>query len=83
MIQYRLEAFGFLASPDIKANGSLNAGILDQYFALQWTQQHVRKFGGDPARVTLVGQSAGGGSVMLQAMAYGGEVSQISPKKNQ
>ena len=72
-IQYRLEAFGFLASPDVKANGSLNAGLLDQHFALEWTQKHIHKFGGDPTRVTLAGQSAGAGSVMLQVMAYGGE----------
>ena len=50
----------------------MNAGILDQNFALQWTQQHVDKFGGDPRSVTISGESAGGGAVMLQNMAYGG-----------
>lgn len=71
-IQYRLGAFGFLASEDIKTNGQLNAGLLDQRFALEWVQQHIVKFGGDPRRVTIGGESSGAGSVMYHAMAYGG-----------
>lgn len=50
----------------------VNAGILDQHFALQWVQQYISQFNGDPTRVTISGLSAGGGSVMLQSMAYGG-----------
>lgn len=50
----------------------VNAGILDQQFALQWVQNHIEKFGGDPRKVTIFGVSAGGGSVMLHDMAYGG-----------
>ena len=73
IIQYRLGAFGFLSSDDVKRNGQLNAGLLDQRFALQWVQDHIEKFGGDPAKVTLAGESAGASSVMLQAMAYGGK----------
>jgi Carboxylesterase family len=56
----------------VKANGVLNAGILDQNFALQWVQNHISCFGGDPSRVTISGESAGGGSVMLHDIAYGG-----------
>jgi poly(3-hydroxybutyrate) depolymerase len=52
--------------------GVVNAGILDQHFALQWVQQYVGAFGGDPTRVTISGESAGGGSVMLLSMAFGG-----------
>ncbi|KAL3455773.1 Alpha/Beta hydrolase protein [Aspergillus heterothallicus] len=71
-IQYRLGAFGFLSSAEIKAHGVPNAGLLDQRFALQWVQKHIAKFGGDPSRVTIGGESAGAGSVMLHALAYGG-----------
>ncbi|KLU81987.1 inactive carboxylesterase 4 [Magnaporthiopsis poae ATCC 64411] len=72
-IQYRLGAFGFLASPEIKAKGALNAGLLDQEFALQWVQRHISKFGGNPHRVTLYGESAGGGSVMILSVARDGK----------
>ena len=71
-IQYRLGAFGFLSSDEVQRYGAANAGLLDQQFALQWVQSYIRLFGGDPAHVTVAGQSAGAGSVMLQAMAYGG-----------
>ncbi|KAH9883509.1 Alpha/Beta hydrolase protein [Xylariomycetidae sp. FL2044] len=71
-IQYRLGAFGYLASADVKARGQLNAGLLDQQFALRWVQRHIAKFGGDPSRVTLGGESSGAGAVMFHAMAYGG-----------
>ncbi|CAD6567870.1 MAG: hypothetical protein ASARMPRED_001172 [Alectoria sarmentosa] len=73
IIQYRLGAFGFLSSEDVKQNGKVNAGLLDQNLALQWVQDHIEKFGGDPKKVTLAGESAGAGAVMLQAMAYGGK----------
>ncbi|KAK6505892.1 hypothetical protein TWF481_007781 [Arthrobotrys musiformis] len=71
-IQYRLGAFGFLSSQEVKSYGALNAGILDQNLALQWVQKNIKLFGGDPNRVTISGNSAGGGSVMLHNMAYGG-----------
>ncbi|TVY68904.1 Carboxylesterase patB [Lachnellula suecica] len=73
-IQYRLGAFGFLSSDEVDRFGTVNAGIRDQVFALQWAQRYIRLFGGDPGRVTIAGESAGGGSVMLQAMAFGGEL---------
>lgn len=50
----------------------MNAGILDQHFALQWVQSYISLFGGNASQVTISGESAGGGSVMLQSMAYGG-----------
>jgi carboxylesterase type B len=49
--------------------GVANAGILDMAFALQWVQEHVGKFGGDAARVTISGESAGAGAVMLLGIA--------------
>lgn len=68
----RLGAFGFLSSAEVDHFGTVNAGLLDQHFALQWTQSYISLFGGDPDKVTIGGESAGGGSVMLQDMAYGG-----------
>ncbi|OIW26744.1 alpha/beta-hydrolase [Coniochaeta ligniaria NRRL 30616] len=68
-IQYRLGAFGFLSSDEVKSTGVVNAGILDQAFALSWVQSYISFFGGDPSRVTISGESAGGGSVMYHAMA--------------
>jgi len=61
-----------LASPEIRSRGALNAGILDQRFALEWVQEHIHKFRGDPERVTIAGLSAGGGSVLLHAIANDG-----------
>ncbi|KAK0196593.1 Alpha/Beta hydrolase protein [Armillaria mellea] len=73
VIQYRLGLFGFLAGESVKANGTLNAGLLDQQFALQWVQNHIAKFGGDPDQVTIWGVSAGAGSVMQQVIANDGD----------
>ncbi|KAF2163588.1 hypothetical protein M409DRAFT_26197 [Zasmidium cellare ATCC 36951] len=71
-IQYRLGAFGFLSSDEVHRKGVPNAGLLDQHLALEWVQQYIHLFNGDKNRVTLAGESAGAGSVMLHAMAYGG-----------
>ena len=71
-IQYRLDAFGFLSSTEIRENGDANAGLLDQRAALGWVQRNIRAFGGDPAQVTIIGGSAGGSSVMNQMILYGG-----------
>ncbi|KIJ43139.1 hypothetical protein M422DRAFT_60334 [Sphaerobolus stellatus SS14] len=71
-VQYRLGAFGFLPGQKVKDSGALNAGLLDQQFALKWTQQHIAKFGGDPTKVTIWGESAGAGSVLQHVVANGG-----------
>ncbi|KAF7531745.1 hypothetical protein G7054_g8589 [Neopestalotiopsis clavispora] len=76
-IQYRLGAFGYLSSNVIKNNGVLNAGLLDQRFALDWVQKYIDKFGGDPTRVTIGGESSGAGSVMFHALAYGGNDAKV------
>lgn len=73
-IQYRLGAFGFLSSTEVKEKGALNAGLLDQNRALNWVQDHIGSFGGDPDQVTIFGESAGAGSVMLQLLSYGGSL---------
>ena len=72
MIQYRLGAFGFLSSAEISHFGVPNAGLYDQNFSFQWVQKYIHLFGGDPTHVTIAGESAGAGAVMLQTMAYGG-----------
>ncbi|KAK0625187.1 Alpha/Beta hydrolase protein [Bombardia bombarda] len=73
-IQYRLGAFGFLSSAALVEHGGLpNAALHDMRFALQWVEKYISRFGGDPDQVTIGGESAGGGSVMLLAMANGGE----------
>lgn len=71
-IQYRLGLFGFLAGEKVKQGGVLNAGLLDQQFALQWVQKHITKFGGNPNRVTIWGQSCGGASVLQHVIANNG-----------
>ncbi len=49
-----------------------NAGLLDQRFALDWIRQHIHLFGGDPSKVTILGESAGASSVEAHITAYGG-----------
>ncbi|KAI0153017.1 alpha/beta-hydrolase [Xylariaceae sp. FL1272] len=72
-VQYRLGAFGFLASPEVKKQGRLNAGLLDQRYSIEWTRQYIEKFGGDPDRITIGGESSGAASALFHAMAYGGK----------
>ena len=59
-INYRLGVFGFNYLPEI---GNGNGGILDQIEALRWVQANIGAFGGDPANVTIFGESAGAMSV--------------------
>jgi carboxylesterase type B len=69
-----LGAFGFLAGPTFQNQGGLaNAGLLDQVAALQWTQKYISYLGGDPNSITVMGESAGGGSIMHHITANGGK----------
>jgi len=72
-MNYRLGMLGWLAGPTFLAEGGTpNAGLLDQRLALQWIHDHIALFGGDPDNVTVMGESAGGGSIMHHITAYGG-----------
>lgn len=66
-INYRVGIFGFLAHPELSIESqnraSGNYGLMDQIAALEWVQNNIENFGGDPGRVTIAGQSAGSFSV--------------------
>jgi para-nitrobenzyl esterase len=68
-LNYRLGIFGFFAHPDLTAESpdkvSGNQGIEDQIAALRWVKSNIAAFGGDPGRVTIMGESAGGESVAI------------------
>ncbi|KJH40963.1 Carboxylesterase [Dictyocaulus viviparus] len=67
-INYRLGPLGFINMQDgEKVEG--NYGIWDQVMALQWIQANIKQFGGDPSRVTLMGESAGGAACSLLAVS--------------
>lgn len=71
-IAYRVGPLGFFAHPELSREGggaSGNYGLMDQIAALQWVRDNIAKFGGDPANVTIVGQSAGSMSVALLQMS--------------
>ena len=77
-LNYRLGAFGFLAHPALASesphHAAGNYGLLDQIAALQWVKRNIARFGGDPSRVTIFGESAGGfsvGSLIASPLAKG------------
>ncbi|XP_034237146.1 juvenile hormone esterase-like isoform X2 [Thrips palmi] len=66
-LNYRLGSFGFLSTNTSDAPG--NAGLKDQTMALRWVRDNIHFFGGDPKRVTIYGESAGGASVHLHVLS--------------
>lgn len=56
-MNYRLNGYGFLGGKELSAEGSTNLGLRDQRLALQWIQDNIAAFGGDPTKVTLWGES--------------------------
>ena len=63
---YRLGIFGFSGSPGIEQN----AALLDQRSAVEWVRDNIKEFGGDPSRIIIFGQSAGGASVDYYSFAW-------------
>jgi cholinesterase len=63
---YRLGIFGFPGAPDTRNN----LGLLDQRLALEWVRDNIAGFGGDPERITIFGESAGGSSVDYHSFAW-------------
>jgi carboxylesterase type B len=72
-VNYRVGGFGFLAGKEILKDGSANIGHLDQRLGLHWVADNIAKFGGDPAKVTIWGESAGSISVFNQMALYNGD----------
>ncbi|KAJ9588458.1 hypothetical protein L9F63_018191, partial [Diploptera punctata] len=66
-INYRLGAQGFLSLENAEVPG--NAGLKDQVMALRWVRDNIQMFGGDPKKVTIFGQSAGGASVQYHILS--------------
>ena len=65
-VNYRIGAFGFLAHDDLSKespDAPTNFGLLDQQAGIKWVKRNIAAFGGDPDNITIMGQSAGGGSV--------------------
>ncbi|KAJ2991676.1 hypothetical protein NUW58_g2434 [Xylaria curta] len=71
-VNYRVGGFGFMPGKEILADGAANLGLLDQRMGLEWVQDNIAAFGGDPAKVTLWGESAGAISVYNQMALYDG-----------
>lgn len=74
-VYYRLSSLGFMSVPEFSDSemGDFNAGFQDQIQALRWVKQHISSFGGNPNKVTINGESAGGSSVELHLIANTGE----------
>ena len=72
-LNYRLGRFGFFAHPALNSDAAgapvANYGLMDMVAALRWLQQHIASMGGDPGKVTLFGQSAGGVAVQHLMLA--------------
>ena len=69
---YRLGALGFLVTSGlVKEGGTGNYAMTDQRMALSWVQRNVEAFGGDPRRVLLFGESAGGLNTMINYLSPG------------
>jgi carboxylesterase type B len=64
-LNYRVHVLGFLTGRESFANGAVNLGLRDQLLGLEWVQDNIHAFGGDPKQVTVFGQSAGAISIAV------------------
>ena len=74
-VNYRLGVFGFFSHPELTKesphHASGNYGLLDQIMAMRWVRGNIAAFGGDPANVTIFGESAGSIDVMTLLTSAG------------
>ena len=71
-VGYRLNLFGFLATPELTAENPeapTNFALLDQAAAIKWVKRNIANFGGDPDNITIFGQSGGGDAVQFQIVS--------------
>ncbi|GJN88189.1 hypothetical protein Rhopal_001154-T1 [Rhodotorula paludigena] len=71
-INYRLLVLGFPSGDEAHKAGIENLGLLDQRLAMQWIHENIAAFGGDPKKLTIMGESAGGTAILQHLVAYGG-----------
>ena len=69
----KLGLLGWLAGDTVEKQATPNAALWDQRAVLEWIQRHISLFGGDPAEVSLWGESAGAGSITHHLIAHGGK----------
>ncbi|KAI0688202.1 carotenoid ester lipase precursor [Cerioporus squamosus] len=72
-LNYRLSVLAFLGGKEVKEAGIGNLGLQDQRAALRWVNKYISRFGGDPSKVTIWGESAGSSSAFLQLFANDGD----------
>ncbi|KAI1114929.1 alpha/beta-hydrolase [Nemania sp. NC0429] len=72
-INYRLGLFGFATGAAMIASKQTNAGLRDQRAALEWVHDNIQHFGGDPHKVTAIGQSVGASDIALHLTSFGGK----------
>ena len=80
-IQYRLGAYGFLASDDVVEDGTPNAALLDQRAAIDWVHRHISAFGGDPDKVLATAWSNSGSLLTVCISPSGAEVLVAVPSR--